>query len=278
VARPGGGDNGRVSRRGRWLIAAAAVLALALQAGLGVLVWQHTRPRLPALAAVTPVMDRAIASVVAAAGDTAAVAVGDLVPSAACQNTPLAKGSRYVRTADLYTSPGGEDALIGRIAAALPSTEHPARGSRIGAGAAPLSADLGGGVQLQVSEIDQGWVAASAKTGCRDAGRSRPAAGTPPAAVAAAVTGLLAALGTAPASWHTDAVACPTGRIVTVDALSRPTGSGNLPSRLTAQVPAGASRFSSVSNRLAWRTPTGSVIVAASDDGTHITVQQTTTC
>lgn len=92
------------------------------------------------------------------------------------------------------------------------------------------------------------------------------------------IGGLLAALGTTPASWHTDAITCPTGRIVTVDALSQATATDNLPARLAAQVPAGARTFTSSSNRLAWRDQTTSMIIAASDDGTHITVQRTTTC
>ncbi|HEY2672164.1 MAG TPA: hypothetical protein VGJ07_17570 [Rugosimonospora sp.] len=37
-------------------------------------------------------------------------------------------------------------------------------------------------------------------------------------------------------------------------------------------------RYTSTSNRLAWRTPTTNTIVAASNDGTHLTGQQTTTC
>ncbi|GIH15506.1 hypothetical protein [Rugosimonospora africana] len=267
-----------MSRRGWWLIASAVVLVLTVEAGVAAVVWQHVRPRLPALATVTPTLDRAVSAAVTDAGDSAAVAVSDLVPATSCQNTPFAKGSIYTRSADLYTTPGGENPLVARIAAALPDSDHPQRGAALSGGAAPLSADLPGGIRLQVDQIGEGWVAATAKTNCRAAGHPEANAGAPPADTIASVTDLLTALGTTPASWHTDTVACAGGRIVTVDAISQTTTTSNLPTRLAAQVPAGARRFTSTSNRLAWRTPTASTIVAASDDGTHITVQQTTTC
>ena len=266
-----------VRRHRWWLVGAVAVLALAVQAAAAVMVWQHTRPRLPGLAAAVPTLDHVIAAVITAAGDKAAVALSDLVPSTACQNTPLAKGSRYTRTADLYTSPGNEDALIGRIAAALPASDHPQRPSHTGGGAAPLNADPGTGIHLQVIQIDQGWVAATAKTDCRASEHPQPSASPPPADSTTALTHLLAKLDTTPDGWHSETITCPTGRIITVDALSQTTTTGNLPTRLAASVPAGARTFTSVSNRLAWREGPTSVIVAASDDGTRITAQRTTT-
>lgn len=265
--------------RGRWwLVAAAAALAIAIQASVVALVWQHTRPRLPALATVTPTLDHVIAAVVAAVGDTAAVAVSDLVSSTSCQKTFLAKGSLFTRTANLYTDPGGENALIGRIAAALPADEHPQRGARLGGGAPPLTADLGGGIHLQVIQIEQGWLAATAQTGCRTAGHAQPTTTPAGADATTAINQLLTELGTTAAAWHTDTVTCPTGRVVTVDAVSQTATTDNLPTRLATLVPAGARQFTSRSNRLAWRDQTTSTIVAASDDGTHITVQRATTC
>lgn len=261
---------------GRFLVAVAAALALAALATVAALVWQQVRPRLPGVAGAVPTLDLAVAGVVTAAGDSAAVAVTDLLPAAACQNTPLAKGSRYTRTANLYTDPAGEDALIARIAAALAASEAPRRGTQPGGGAAPLDADLGAGIHLHVARIGEGWVAATAMTDCR-AGHPGSGATSLPADATTAVDGLFTRLGTA-ASWHTDAVGCATGRIVTVNALSRPAAADNLSGRLAAAVPAGARTFTSGSNRLAWRTATTSVIVAASDDGAHITVQRTTTC
>jgi hypothetical protein len=267
-----------MSRR-RWLlVAVSAVLALAVQATVAGLVWQHTRPRLPAVAAVTPALDQAIAEVVTAAGDSAAVAVTGIVAYTSCQNTFLAKGSRFNRGADLYTDPGAEDTLIGRIAAALPATQHPQRGAPSGGGAAPLTADLGGDVHLRVSQLGQGWTVATAETGCRAAGHPQPAATTPPAETATALTQLLAGLGTTPTTWQVQTVACPTGAITTLVTISPATDTDNLPTRLATLAPPGVRQYPSQSNRLAWRDHTASTIVAASDDGTHITAQHTTTC
>ena len=63
-----------------------------------------------------------------------------------------------------------------------------------------------------------------------------------------------------------------------MSAISATTDTGNLPARLAPLVPAGARRFAAPANRLSWRDGTGSTIVAASDDGTHITVQHTDPC
>ena len=192
-----------VSRRH---VIVAAVLASLLSAGAVALVWQYARPRLPTLAAATPTLDGAIALVVAAAGDNAAVAVSGLVPSSSCQHTFLAKGSRYTRTADLYTDPGEENAIIDSIAGALPATEHPVRSSDRAAGRESLTADLGDGIQLQVLAVGAGWLAATAIADCRTGGQAQPTPATDVAALTAPVTGLLSHLGTTLAGFHTDAV------------------------------------------------------------------------
>jgi hypothetical protein len=267
-----------VSRRTWWLVAVSVALALAIDATIAATVWQHTRPRLPALTAVAPTLDEAIAAVVTAAGDSAAVTVAGMVATTSCQRTFLAKGNRFNRAADLYTDPGAEDTLIGRIAAALPAGEHPQRGTRIGGGAASLTADLGGDVHLRVSQLGAGWVVATAETGCRTADRPQPARTTPPADAATAITALLATLGATPTTWQVDTVTCPAGAITTVNTISQPTSTGNLRTRLAGAAPTTARQFTSDANRLAWRDGATSVVVAASDDGTHITAQRTTAC
>src|SRR5690242_5678330 len=174
----------RVSRRH---IIVAAVLASVLYAGAAALVWQYARPRLPTLAAATPTLDQAIALVVAAAGGNAAVAVSGLVPSSSCQHTFLAKGSRYTRTADLYTDPGGENTVIDSIAAALPAAEHPVRTGEKSVGRESLTADLGDVMQLQVVPVGAAWLAATAITGCRTGGQAQPTRATDTAALTAPV-------------------------------------------------------------------------------------------
>jgi hypothetical protein len=265
-------------QRKRWLIIAGVAAAVVLLSGVGTVVFQHLRPRLPALATATPTLDQAIALVVGAAGDNAAVAVSGLVPSTSCEHTFLARGSRYTRTANLYTNPGDENTVIDGIAEALPAAEHPVRNGHTPTGVETLAADLGDGLHLQVIPIGAGWLAATASTDCRTGGPAPPAMAADPMVDTAPVTQLLNQLGTSPAGFHTDVVACPGGAIVTLDAISQLTSTDNLVNRLAADLPPGAHQFRSSSNRLAWRDQNVSTIVASSDDGTQITVQRTTTC
>jgi hypothetical protein len=74
-------------------------------------------------------------------------------------------------------------------------------------------------------------------------------------------------------------VPCPSGAITTIDAISASTDSAHLTARIAAAVPAGARRCTTPSNCVIWRTGQTSTVVAASDDGTHITAQITnSTC
>ena len=187
------------------------------------------------------------------------------------------RAALYTRTADLYTDLGRENAVVDRIAAALPAAERPQWTTRTPAGISSLTADLGDGQHLQVLPVSAGWLAATATTDCRTGGQPLPA-GADSTPETGPIVQLLRALGVAPAAFHTDSVACPSGRIVTLDAISQPTTTDNLRQRLTTFVPAGARRFDSTSNRFAWRDQNTSMIAAASDDGTQITVQRTTTC
>jgi hypothetical protein len=254
-------------------VGAVAVLAVVVQVLAAGAVVRYTRPRLPGLAAAVPVLDRAIAEVVDGAGDRAAVAISPLVPLTTCQVTPLARGRLVSRTADLYTDPGQEAALIGRIAAALPAADHPSRAATVGSGPPPLTADLGTGLSLRVTRLGTGWLEAIAQTDCRDTGRT--VAPSAPAAPDPTTVRVLAALGTTAAGTHADRLACPGGTIVTLSTVSAPTDPTNLRNRLAEAVPASARRFVATGNRLAWRDGGTSVVVAASDDGRHVTAQVT---
>jgi hypothetical protein len=277
IARVGGENIGMTRKRWITVAAVTAVVGVALGA-TAVVVWQHVRPRLPTLAAAEPALDRAIATTVTAAGTDAAVTVSGLVQTTSCQHTFLAKGSRFTRTANLYTDPGGENTVIDDVAAALPAGEHPVRGTPSPSGVSGLTADLGDGITLQVIAIGDGWLAATAETDCRSGELTPDPTGPQPASLVDPVTQLLAALGTRPSGFHAETVACARGRITTLDSASVATTTANLASRLATVVPAGARQFQSTSNRLAWRQGTVSTIVASSDDGTQITVQRTTGC
>jgi hypothetical protein len=259
-----------------WLVALATVLIVAVQASALAAVWLGLRPRLPPLSAVAPLLDRAIASTVTAVGDRAAITISSIVPYTACRDTFLATGSRFNRVADLYTDPGQEDTLIGYVTTHLPGSDHARRTPPVGGGAPPMTADIGAGVHLHLTQLGDGWLEAVAETDCR-AGHGPPP-GTDATATPATIDHLLAAVGTTLDAWHTDSIACPGGRLTTLSAISHTVNTDNLPQRLAALVPANAHPFASQANRLAWRDPTGSTVVAASDDGMHITVQHTNTC
>jgi hypothetical protein len=265
-----------VTRPSRWLIAAGVSLALALTAGAATLVWQRFRPRLPALSTATTVaLDQALAATIAAAGDAAAVTVTGLVPATGCENTRFAKGHRYTRTAQLFTDPGAEKQLIDQITATLQTDGHaqptaPNTTTRV--------IDFGSGVQLQILKIDQGWVAATAETDCAVVASGSADPSAPPSDSTIAINQLFRALGVTAATWNRVTLPCAVGATTTVTGLSTPTKSDAIADRLAHAVPAHARTFASDSNRLAWRDGNISVIASASDDGTHIAIQRTTSC
>lgn len=259
----------------RIILVSAACLVLLV--GGAAVVWHYARPRLPAVTAVDRLTDRSIVSVVAAAGDGAAVTVTQLVATTACQHTMFAHGHIYTRTANLYTAAGSENALISRIASGLPASYDPSRANPLGSPVAPLSARPGTGVHLTVQVISDGWISATAQTDCRAGVPALPrstAGATAPSAVATVFT----SLGAQTASWHTESVPCLTSAaaITTTDAVSTSIDSADLAKRLAAMAPRGADRFPTPSNRIAWRSGTTSTVISASDDGTHVTAQLTT--
>lgn len=253
------------------LAGAAVVAGLALVAGTVTVWWRWDTRRQPHVGAVVAVMNRAVADVVTAAGDDAAVAVSPVVRSSTCDLGPFRTGGIFTAKADLYVDPGGEEALIGSVAARLPAAYGVTRGPAVG-GIRPLRANDGPSVAVAVARISPGWLEVTVRSRC-SLGRATP----PPAATSgpavAALTGLLGRLGTAPASVTESQV----GTIVTVSAISRAADTANLAARLNAVVPAGARRFASgESNRVVYRQGNVAVIIAASDDGTAVTSQYTT--
>ncbi len=261
-----------------WLIAGLVAAAVVIQGAVAAVLWQVARPRVAPVSTVTATADTAIAQVVRAAGDSVAVTVSSLVAATPCQHTMLAHGHIYTRTADLYVDPGGEEALIGHIAAALPADDHPVRGAALVAGPQPLTANVGQGVALRVQQLGSGWLAATATTDCRGGAPPRQAPDTQAGAAPAPIASVFAALGTSTAEWHAETVTCPVGQITTVDATSQTTDRFNLPTRLAAALPAGAHRIATPANRVIWREGPISMIIAAGDDNPQITVQRTTSC
>jgi len=170
-----------VARKWNLVATGTALAGVVLGAG-GVVAWQHLRPRLASVTTAASTLDGAIATVVTAVGDGAAVAITGLVPAQDCQQTMLAKGSRYTRTADLFTDPGSERPVLDHIASALPLVDHAQRAGMT------LTADLSSGIHLQVIPVDAGWLAATAETDCRASAAQAASARNPPARWWAAAT------------------------------------------------------------------------------------------
>jgi hypothetical protein len=255
-------------------VGAAAVATVLIYAAVAVTTWHVGRPRLPALAAVQAGVDETIVTVAGAGGGSVAVEVGSLTAAATCDRLLVARGFRFTRTADIYTDPGAENAVIGRIAAAIGQPAPSAGSPSPGPSRANQLTVTTNGVTLSVAPIAEGWLAATAQTGCRAGAapdQARP--DQPPEAIAT----LLTRLGTGAAGWHREAIRCPGGGQLTVeDAISEPTDTGSLAQRLA--VPPTARLIVSPANRVIWREGAVSTVVAASDDGTRITVQRTTVC
>lgn len=273
---------GRVTirvRRSVLLIVAVLLLVVAVGGTAAVTAWwRWDTARQPAVRDAVAAMDRAVADVVGAAGPQAAVAVSGVVRSTACRINFLHSGGVFTANADLYTDPGTADALITGIAQRLAGSYAVTRGPAV-SGVRPLVAGLAGGVELSVRSLGGGWLVVSARTGCSlgvQAAEASPSAG---GAATAGITALFARLGTRPVSFSEHRLDCRSGAIDTVAAVSGPVASGDLSSRLAAAVPAGVHPFAAGgSNRLAYRDGDVSVVVAASDDGTAVTSQYTTTC
>lgn len=266
-----------MSVRTRWLLALLVVAAVAAQAGLGVVLWRRHTAHQPKVTADIPTMDRAIVDTLAAAGPDPAVAVTSIVRAAACKLDVLSSCGRYTRSASLYTVRGNEDALITRIAQGLPAGYHPRREPPAAGAAAALSADVGRRVHLSVRHLGYGWITATATTDCTT-GTSRPINDSPAPGDPAltTITDELTALGTRPASVHQVVLACPSGQITTIAAVSQPTNTDNLADRLPPRTARREYTFGP--DKVAYRDGASSLIVAVSDDGTAITVRHTTSC
>jgi hypothetical protein len=235
-------------------------------------------PVLPGAADVLPTMDRAVAEVAGAVGDDAAIALAGLTPASGCR-VGRRVGSIYTRKLDIYLTRGGESALIDAIAGRLPPAYSPQREPAVAGAAPPLLAQPGPGVRLSVRQLGEGWLTATAQTDCRAGGARVPEpSSSPDPTVTATVDRILTGLHSRAGQWNHRLAACPAGTLATTVAISTPTDSDNLATRLSEQVPLTARLYTAGADRLAYRDGRSSVVVAPTDDGTAVTVRYTTGC
>jgi hypothetical protein len=258
------------------LIAAATLVAAAGLTAVGRVVWLADLNRQPHVDDSIGAMDTAVASVLTAAGDRAATAISGMVRSTTCTvGTLRHPGGDYTRAADLVTDAGTESDLLSRVAVGLSSRYAVQQVS----GGQALDAGVGHGVHLHVYRLGDGWLTVQASTDCvigPGAVDPTPTPLTGPAEET--ITNLLSHLGTRAAETHIDNIRCSHGGESTAVAISEPTNSAGLADRLQGALPADAHPYRSTANRVAFRDGSASVIVAASDDATEVSVRYTQPC
>ena len=192
------------------------------------------------VAQAQPVVDRALAETVHAAGPSTVVEVLGYDLRAGCRITSAREGQELDRVVLLYTAPGGEAAVLDRIAAQLPRGWEPAV-RRHASGSVTLRADAGEFVGVHGGVVGPGQLRVSAGTGCRPAAPLTPAAAPAPARAVATVDAVLSALGGRAAQRRTGSVLCPDGGAVTTVAADSAPGlaPGPLPQALRGVAPAG---------------------------------------
>lgn len=264
--------------RRRLLAVLTGVCSLALVTGGATWWWRWDTARQPHVGGATAAMDRALADAVTAAGPGAAVAIGPAVPSAACRLGPLHHGHVFTAKADLYTNPGGEDALLTAMQQRLPPGDAATRGTAVG-GVRPLRASVDAAVSLAVEPVSPGWLTVDVRSQCSLGTAAAPGSSPGRSDGTDTLATVLQRLGTRAATTTQQRVPCGSGSIVTLSAISEATDTSHLDARLGSLIPAGATRFATAgANRVTYRAGNVSVIVAASDDGTEITAQYTSSC
>src|SRR6185437_10541390 len=155
-----------MSRRVRWLVAVLIPLGLLAGVTLAVVTWHWYTNQGPQLRDDVPVLDRAVADTLAAAGANGAVAVNAILRTRTCRLGPLRTGGVYTQRLEFYVDAGDENAFITGIAGRLPAGYRPHRQSIPGNAVAVVTAAAGPDVTLSIRETGDGWIAAAVATGC----------------------------------------------------------------------------------------------------------------
>lgn len=261
-------------RAPRWLVAATVIWMVVLVAGAVFYAFRGapTVREQTTISSSRPVVDRAVADAVTAAGSGPVIAMSGFNRVRSCSITPVRPGLDYERTVTFYTAPGTEPALLSTIGEGMPARYR----ARVGTAAIGyLYADAGDYVAVTGTMTAPGQVLVRAITGCRPLGRPITAP-TAPANVPPSVTDVLTALDVQASSTVETVVGCGTGRGVmrTVTAavppgrVSGPLGEA-LAKLSTSPVASGQSLF-------AYRA--GATDVVVRQDASGMSVAATTRC
>lgn len=234
-----------------------------------------------------PIVDRAVAEAISAAGPDAAATVTAYQLRQRCEVAQLREGGDFARVARFYTSPGGERALLQRLAAKFadrytvrgPSTNGAFRVSL--AEFVVLQATATGGERGDQTEKGDtgkgsGVVRVTVSTGCRpidepvttfhDAptGQDRERLAT-----------TLRALGVTSGTWTVNQLRCDGGKIRGAEVTAAPPAATAL-RQLREQLPAGARLLVDQPDLVAYRT--GDTSVAVHLTPRDLTIESTVDC
>ncbi|SBT48452.1 hypothetical protein GA0070611_4071 [Micromonospora auratinigra] len=250
---------------------AASVLWAVLLAGLTWWSVRHDPPTVKEqrpLSQAVPVADRAVGRLVAALGEDA----WELTPprfDKGCRVTPLADGASLTRGVDVPVAPGGERAVLDRVARRLPAGWGAGVATEVGR--PRLRADAGEFVAVDGRVVTDGLVRFSVATGCRPADTGY-ADLSPGYAAGPELTAALRALGRpVPTDPTVVAAPCPTGEPARTVRVAAGTG----PVSLAPLAPLGAVVLDRP-DRYAFRT--GRVVVLADATGDQLRLAASTGC
>jgi len=250
----------------------------------GLAVWsiRNDPPTVPEqrnIALALPVLQRATGEMLAAAqGPGRAVALGPLSLARGCRITPVRDGIEGTREVTVYVQADQARPVLDAIAAGFPDG-YRARVAQSGNGSRlALQADAGGYVAVNADTLADAQVfTLEASTGCRpiadtEKDSTDPAAGPPPAVLAAALKALGAA---GPSSPATRTINCPRGgnaSTYTVDNVPAPADLGG------ALEPAVNDATVLRADPQGWAYRLGDDSVVVAEDGGRLQVSATTAC
>jgi hypothetical protein len=223
------------------------------------------------IAQALPTVDAALTDLAAGLDPATSVPVlsGYAMVGRSCSVTLAREGARWERTLVVYTSDGGEKALLERVKAALPTRYKPSLVHNV------LSADAGNYVAVRGGVTGPGQIRFTADTGCRPQNKKVTEAQPPnPDAGRAPVQTVLDTLKLTDVTWHAHLVTCPGGgSLWTVQA---DTASGSAPKSLTDALKLTTGVVLARPEVVAFRNGPTAVAVRSSDG--RLTITSTTSC